>query len=430
MKTKYLFDPLSLFLIPSVYAVLLWILTPDEWFNDWKILYKVDAQHVLVPWVVAFIAFLIGSWLRRLTYTAAAQRLPQDIQSAKKTQWAGFLIASASMLILVVLVVQDFGLMGLIETYTVRGSYIGGLTTFSLLTNAGLILAGVYFLVDRNTSRIALIPLLGMGAYALYRGFVGAERIAILVPFVAVGSVYMLMRFERITARMCLLAVIGFITVLGLFIGAEYFRSFEAKLAYGENINTNIIEYGWQRFVLYFSTSVNSGGTLFSFFRDDMSYSPLFERTFSPLAKIMYNMLNLPPVVFGPYEGDSSNVAVSMGLFNPEFNNNWGVATPFTEGWIPGILFWIIWGYLGTHLYLNVTKRRGDAWDWALFGLFVAAFVDNQSRVALLAAPHFLVPFIWLYAAFWSWKAFGSQGKFMPANHPRTGQKSRGPRFV
>jgi hypothetical protein len=397
MKTKYLFDPIVMFLVPSVFAVLTWILTPQQWFNDWRILYKVDADYIYLPWAIALLPFGVGYLIRRVTYAPPAEKALPLPSNAVTMQWVTFLVASLSMLALAYLVVSTSGISGLFQTYTVRGSYLGGVTTFSLLTNAGLTIAGVYFLMDRSLKRVSVVPLMGLGVYALYRGFVGAERIAIFIPFLAIAAAYTLMRFERVTMRMVVYFILGVMVILLLFIGAEYSRSFTAKLAYGENISTNIFEYGAQRFLLYFSTSVNSGGVEYSFFKTNVSQNLLFTTTCAPLAKLLYGIFGMTPFGLDAYTGDTADLAVSMGLYNPEFNNHWGVVTPFTEGWVPGCIFWFVWGFWGTHLYLNVTRRRGDAWDWALYGLFVAAFVDNQSRVALLAAPHFLIPFGWLY---------------------------------
>ena len=397
MKTKYLFEPIVLFLIPSIFAVLVWWVTPLEWLNDWKVLYKVELVNVLLPWAVAFTVFAFGCFIRRCTYAPKMERAPQPQARAQKQQWATFLIASISMALLFFFVIKEAGISGILQTYTLRDNYVGGVTTFILLSTAGLVLAGSNFIIDGNSSRIAMIPLVGMLAYAFYRGVVGSERIAFIIPAVALAVIWVLRKIKAVSFKLIFLLVLGLLTLVVVFTMAEYFRSYSEKLDLGENINANIWEYGVQRFFLYFSTSVNSGGAQFGFFNTGVSYNPVFMTTFSPLAKILYSIVHLPPILLGPYSGDTADIAVNMGYYNPEFNNHWGVATAFTEGWVIGIIFWFIWGFWGTHMYLNITKREGDAWDWAFYGLFVAAFIDNQSRVALLAAPHFQVPFLWLY---------------------------------
>jgi hypothetical protein len=397
MKTKYLFDPLALFLIPSIFSVLTWVLTPVQWFNEWKITYKVEPGYVLFPWILGFLVFSAGSVVRRITYRPACSYADSSPNSARNVQWLTFLFASVSVFALVLLVSRS-GLSGLFNTYIVRSNYVGGITTFSLLTTAGIAFAGVNILIDGNLRRVAIIPLVGVSLFAIYRVVVGAERIALFIPLIAIASVFLLRRFKYVHFKLFFYVLVTLFAVLAFFVCAEYFRSYSAKMDYGEDINTSFIEYGLQRFVLYFSASVNAGGAMFSFFETGVSNAPLFTTTFSPFAKVLYSNLGLAPIVFGPFTGaDVSDIAINMGLFNPEFNNHWGVATPFTEGWGVGVLFWFIWGFVGTHLYLNVVERQGDAWDWSFWGLFVAAFLDNQSRVALLAAPHFLVPFLWLY---------------------------------
>ena len=193
-----------------------------------------------------------------------------------------------------------------------------------------------------------------------------------------------------------------------VFVVAEYYRTFGVKLAYGEKINDNPVVYGLQRLIMYFSTSVNSGGTEFGFFKEGSLRNALFSMTFSPAATVLYSFLGMQPIGQSVGSISTVDVAVSMGLFNPEFNNRWGVVTPFTEGWIAGALFWIVWGFIGTHFYLKVTKQRAEPWNLIFYGLFVAAFVDNQTRVALLAAPHFLLPFLWLLAMWAGSKIIGA----------------------
>jgi hypothetical protein len=414
MKTRTLFDPLIAFIIPSAFSVLLWRFTPAQWFDDLRISSKVDGLYVYVSWALSYLAFAFGSIVRRGTFVPKPARPALAVAEAHRVQWLTFGMCTLSMVILCVLVLSDAGPAGLLDTDAVRNSYVGGITTFTLLTNAGIALAGIYLITERASTRIAMLPLFGMIAFAVYRGFIGAERIALYVPCLAVGLPYILMKFPRLSSKAILLTLAGFVGIVGIFVVGEYFRTFTVKQALGENITSNWLEYGWQRFVLYFSTSVNSGGAEFSFFATNVSQAPLFSNTLSPLAKVLYSTFGMEPVVLGNGTSFSADLAVSMGLFNPEFNNQWGVATPFTEGWIPGMLFWVTWGYWGTHLYLNVTRRLGDAWDWTFFGLFMVAFIDNQSRVALLAAPHFLVPFLWLYMVRWLSRVFA-----VPAIDPK-----------
>lgn len=395
MPIRYFFHPLLLFLVPSLVAVTAWAVTPETWFSDLRITQKVDFSAFWFPWFLSFVLFTIGYALRKGTFVIPSeQTLPND-KANEQAQWFTLLVSSFSMVVLAFLVIRSAGVSGLWQAYVVRQNYVGGVTTFTLLSTAALTFAGCMYLSRGSIKSICLIPLVAGTMYAGYRAVFGYERVALLIPMVALMVSYALMRYRRLTFSMVALGLVAFAGVLVIFVAAEYFRTFGVKLAYGESINENPILYGLQRFVMYFSTSVNSGGVEYELSRMGMATQPLFSATFSPLATVLYSLLGITPNT-GAMGVTSTDVAVSMGFFNPEFNNRWGVVTPFTEGMISGSVFWVIWGFYGTHLYLMVTRLRPEPWNLALFGLFVAAFVDNQSRVGLLAAPHFLVPFLWL----------------------------------
>ncbi len=81
----------------------------------------------------------------------------------------------------------------------------------------------------------------------------------------------------------------------------------------------------------------------------------------------------------------------SSGLFNPEFNNAWGIAAPLSEGVVWGCAYWALWGFVSTRLYRRAIRPDTDAFSLAMFGLVTAGLVD-ASRVNCLGTVHILLP--------------------------------------
>lgn len=399
--------PLSLFVIPSVLAITIWYFTPYDWFEALSIRSKVETKYVLIPWIVSLAAFVIGIGCRLvLGRPNVSRHAMPSVKATRNVQWIATILAYVSFTVLVYVVVGNSGIEGLFNQYSIKNSYIGGVTSFVLLTNGILILSFACIFVDKSSERVAWFPLIGMLGLALQRALFAGERLAFYIPVSALIVVILQIRRPRITVRFAVAAVFVALFAVGAFIALEYKRSYLPKLPTAETIHENPILYGGNRFVMYYSTSVNSGSGEFKTFYVDKITRPFFAITLNPIAKILYEVVG-----FQPATGDQTFFFTELifreGLYNPEFTNVWGITTPFTEGWVMGILFWLFWGFVGMHFYIRATVFCADPWELSIFGLYVSALVDTQTRSPLLAALHFLLPLSFLIFCRWLSLIFG-----------------------
>jgi hypothetical protein len=401
-----------LFIVPSVFSILVWFSTPYEWLVEWGVNQKASYSTILLPWVVAFAAFVLGVVGQSLlmgTSRGVASGGPSRTMAVRMQWWLTGL-AVISLVFVILLATRNGGPTGFLQPYTVRSSYVAGLTTLLHGTTCIIVLASCLYLVDRNVSRISFMALGIACIIVLYRVFIGYERLAVFIPGLAIFILYLRLRYVRITLKLVTFVFSALISLIAIYILAEYFRSYSAKMALGADIESDPLVYGLKRFLLYFAISVNTGGVGFGFFMEGLDIKPLFTVTCPPFAKIFYALFNMESFKLAETHYNSLQLARQMGVYNDEFNNSWSIATSFTEGWVMGIIYWVTWGWIANMLYRNFSRPRPTIWDLCLYGLFVAAFVDNQSRVAMLSAIHFLLPF-GIFLLLRSYTTYGNAGR-------------------
>jgi hypothetical protein len=151
-------------------------------------------------------------------------------------------------------------------------------------------------------------------------------------------------------------------------------------------LDEGLWSYGLNRLLVYYGASVNTGGALLEVVRDGHGYEELFRHTFNPGWKIL-------SLASGREEAGSMlpDMIQWSGLYNPEFNNAWGIATPFTEGLWIGLLYWALWGFVATRCWFNAKRPGADAATLSIFGLVTAGLIE-AARVNALGTVHLLVP--------------------------------------
>src|SRR5690606_35752962 len=98
-------------------------------------------------------------------------------------------------------------------------------------------------------------------------------------------------------------------------------------------------------------------------FSEGVVRDPLFVTTLNPVSQILYNGLRIDPGRGVSSAGRIGDVASALGYYNQRLTNVWGGAAPFTEGWLMGVLFWGIWGWIGMHCFLLVTRYPLDVFN-------------------------------------------------------------------
>jgi len=393
MLSKYLFHPLVLFWAPSTFAIGMWAVTPQFLMEIAHVRVFVDIKYVFQPLFLSFALFFIGMSLARVMRISRWRFTGWSSKSIAQLQWYSSIIAVGAFGWLAITVIKDHGIQGIFNSEDVRGSYQPGLTTLVHLSTVCIVVAGVSLVVTKSWKSVCWVPFTAAVLVSAHRAFVGTERLALFIPLIAMFPAVFLVRFRRVRLKALGYLAFGVTGVAALFIFAEYFRSYSLKSELGEDIERNPVVYGLQRLALYYSLSVNAGAGSYEIFTNRDAANPLFANTLRPAAKLLYSDRNDGVERLHGIPVFKEEMLIERGYFSHEFNNSWGVATPFLEGWVVAAFFWIFWAFLGTKLYYHAVKYRSDICGLSLFGLFVAAFIDTQSRVLMLGEPHFVIPF-------------------------------------
>lgn len=378
-------------------SFLLWLFTSYEFLARYKIRTKAD------PWVgfqiclAATVCFAVGYLLQRALREPNRRPLPVDPNILRRqVLWLIVIGVAAQGLIMAGMVVSG-GLGALADSISGlnRGFSIPGVTTLvHLLTALPPLGAAITMLAlhlkGMRVFRFFLVFTVASFLLCLFRAALMGERIAILIPLLAMGVVIAAMLKQKATIKIVTFSVLIPVCVFFVFVGSEGLRSYRVKAEY-YGLQQSQVEYGSDRLLLYYTTSVNSGIAEMQLLQDSGISATLFSATLNPLWQIL-RKLGLNIVTEGYTSSAKYEILWQEGSRLPEFTNTWGFETPFGEGRIAGAFFWAIWGGIFGWFYRCMTSPNATVFDYAAYGILCAGIVDS-SRVLMLGMVHILIPF-------------------------------------
>jgi hypothetical protein len=398
MRYKNLVCPLVVFCAAGLISTSAWLLTPDDLAFAAGIKAPAMLGHVLFAAISSVVVFGLGSLLA----IAMPSRPDLFVNDSAASLVAWFkrltLLALVCFIAIVGLTLAQSGNANvLLDTMSGRTRFaaIEGLTTFVHATTAAAVLLVAAIVrfgwapLVRATRNLSTWVFL-LVALIVARAFLGSERIAIYLPLIAALAIGMVRSSNRAGIKAIILAGVIVTSVAGLFVGSEYFRSYGVKRT-DYSLDETLWSYGLNRLLLYYGISVNTGGAMLEAVSEGHGYEPIFKTTFNPARKVL-------DFVSGG-EDPTSSLAEMIewsGFYNPEFNNVWGFASPFTEGAFIGLLYWGLWGFVATRLWRRARTSDADVLTLAMFGLVIAGLVE-AARVNALGTVHVLVPLALLF---------------------------------
>lgn len=394
---KFILHPVTVMGLACWGSFLLWFFTSYEFLARYQMRTKAD------PWVgfqiclAATVCFSIGYFIQSSLRAPNRQPLPVDPNVLRRqTLW---------------LILVGMGAQGLIMAGMVASGGLGALTDSISGLNRGFSIPGVTTLVHLLTAlpplgaAIAMLALHlnGMRVFryflvftvisfflCLCRAALMGERIAILIPMLAMGVVIAAMLKKKATIKIVTFSILVPACVFFVFVGSEGLRSYRVKAEY-YGLQQSQVEYGSDRLLLYYTTSVNAGIAEMQLLQDSGISSTLFSATMNPLWQIL-RKLGLNIVTEGYTSSAKYEILWQEGSRLKEFTNTWGFETPFGEGRIAGAFFWMIWGGIFGWFYRCMTSPNATVFDYAAYGILCAGVIDS-SRVLMLGMVHILIPF-------------------------------------
>lgn len=392
-------NPLAIFSLLVLGSVLIWLVTPMEWLIEWRVINRASSEVFFKAIGLAWVSFAFGCLVAWYFFQPKFAVFVE-----KEGRHLFFMViccalSLAAFAIVVFLTITQRGFGEILNN--IRGAgrpyYVTGVTTFVHLSTTGVLLYGV-LRVHRSRwlsvkyKRFATVIGFILFGVAFARGVVGAERLAVYIPLLAVAICYVIMNRPAIQ-RIVRMSVVALVMVIGLFVALESQRSYSTKYATGET-SENMVQYGYKRFVLYYALALNTGVTRVEYAEQGIMKAPLFTTTAYPLARIVYETTALGTQVDLDFMG-FEQLGQTEGVYNAEFTNISGFFAPFIEGWIVGIGFWVFWGGMAMFFYMRAYRVAATGYDVATYALIMTALCDAP-RVSLLGATHFLFPFIFL----------------------------------
>lgn len=391
MRLSTLLFPCFLFFSVATCSFFVWILFPVELANDVGLIALCESDKVLSAYVLSILSFASGSALvYYFDFLQVGLQKHQAVSLSSAVRWSKLLIVTGyAFTVLLYFLSLWQGNIELILN-AARGfeklPRYPGITSLVHASTAAAVLVGSIWVIRNNSlSERVSLTYLALAAFflCLIRAVVGSERVAIYYPAVAVVCCWALQSRRVVSFSYVLFFVLFLLFVFFAFAGAEWFRSYGAKVE-EHTMQDTLLSFSAKRLYLYYGTAVNTAGAFLMFSAEDGESEPLFMHTLNPLRQMIDALNGFESQSLARYLGSS-------GLYNPEFNNVWGIASPFTEGLLWGCAYWVGWGFVSTCLYRRSIQSCTDAFSLAMFGIVTAGIVD-AARVNSLGTVHILLP--------------------------------------
>lgn len=398
-KTGPRLNPLAVFSLLVAGSIVIWFVSPAEWLLEWRVINRADTVMLLKGMALAWISFaagcLIAWYFLQPRFEIFAEKESRHILYMMIC--CGLAVSAFGVVLVLTITQRGFGEILANIQGAGRPYYVTGVTTFVHLSTTGVLLYGVFRVFKPRWARVEskrLVTMLGVTllGVAVARGVIGAERVAIYIPVVAVLICYVIMNRPAI-ARMAKFGVVALVAVISLFVLLESQRSYAIKYDRGDT-SENALVYGFKRFVLYYTLALNTATTRIEYSEQGIMKAPLFTTTAYPLARVVYETTGYGTQVDIDFMG-FEQLGQTEGVYNAEFTNISGLLAPFIEGWAVGVFFWVFWGGTAMFFYIRAYRQGATGYDVATYALILTAFCDAP-RVNLLGATHFLFPFLFL----------------------------------
>ncbi len=391
-------NPQFVFAFVMAVSVCFFLSIPYEVFHGWKVVNIVGLGSIAEIGLLALGSFLVGTFLAPRNF--APNPLYFSVEAARTALAHSRILnilAGIAVALTIVMLLASGGLQAIRDSMSGRIRTVGieGITTFCHASTASFALATAIWaghFGDRKLRTRAFQEMVIAFGLSGGRAVLQGERIAILVPAIAAFACWLLVRREPLRLKL-VAKVAGIIAMVGLIYGAsEAARSFSAKQE-REGLNQSITEYSVDRLGRYYALTLNSGVGRYMLFKSGERSDPFFSQTLGPMAKI----LSFGDLLFAYYPSNDSAAVLleEAGIYNPEFTNFWGFATPFCEHPIVGFLFWASWGWYAQRLYRKAMCQSIGLIQIATFGLCLVGIIEG-ARVNLLGSIHLQLPILLL----------------------------------
>lgn len=387
MRYSEIVSPLVVFALAATGSLLVWLSMPADLAAEVGVQAFADTNKVIGAYILAIVSFASGCALAYRSHDAQFGIVTSPHAAIK---WAKVLLLIGYFFwgILLLFSLSQGGIDVVLNALTGRGKFpsIPGVTTLVHASTAAAALVAALWVIRSQEAPVHLgLSYLAVAAIllCLMRAFVGSERVAVYFPVVALASCWALRTRRSVGLPAVLSAAALLLFLFAGFAGAEKFRSFASK-SEEYAVQDDLLAFSAKRLFVYYGAAVNTGGGLLEFAAEEGESDPMFLHTCNPIRQII-------DAANGSESESLGRFLESSGLFNPEFNNAWGIAAPLSEGVVWGCAYWALWGFVSTRLYRRAIRPDTDTFSLAMFGLVTAGLVD-AARVNCLGTVHILLP--------------------------------------
>jgi hypothetical protein len=369
---------LLLTIVPSL--TLTWALTPQYFLDHWDAPKLFEGRHLLASAAaiaVAAIAVHVGRGLvgssgrERAALRLTARQLGLLERAGRWLFWASVLGYAAWAVFAIARGLRGGDVVDVLggtpdSLSAIKRSYLAPVAGVTTLTQLGPIAVTCLTIVKRlDPAARVWTPLLVLGALALGRTVLYAERLALLEVVIPAAVVWLALAprdsWRRTPARR---AAIGLIPVwapiaLILFFGSfEYLRSWSSH--YGLKEGGSYVSFTLDRLAAYYATANNNSVLL-------LDSDARLHRVPRYTAEWLWSFPGVADAgLYDRLAGVDVTAAWSDALAaraNPEFNNTGGVLVPaFDFGWVGCLVFWALAGALLGVVYQGFRNGALTAW--------------------------------------------------------------------
>lgn len=233
-----------------------------------------------------------------------------------------------------------------------------------------------------------------LASAALLRSFSGSERLS----FIEIALPVLLLYLRTAPARWPFVAiapVAGFILLMVVFLGSEYFRTWSSHYRYVEG---SFIEFGTMRLLGYYVSALDTGAGFLA--RTGGRAGPVFTMQWFWQFPLDIGQQYVENIVRYDTK-DFAAFIYSKG--NPQFNNTSGIYMPYVDfGHIGGT---IMWATIGVVCGVSYRAYRAGTLFGLLYFPLVYVFLIELPRVFSWGSPRYFIVqvamiFICLYIAY------------------------------
>ena len=385
-------SPMALLALPSLVAIIVWTLLPESIALDAGMLQVSDSGTVWMIFAMCISMFGFGFAFLSLLFPSISTPA-WDLNKFRQVSRIMLVLGWLALICMVFLTWLEGGVPLIMAA--IRGTenpvYIDGITTNVHLASILFPALVATYLQMRRIGKIRPWIHRHIAATSLLAGarfVLGGERLALYIPLTAAMLVLVSMAGRNAGRRLVQLGSAAVMSVVLLFAASESLRSYAVKSSYG-TVETGLMGYSTNRLLMYYVAAINNGARAYALTDEGVSISVPFSNTISPLAPVAHYIL--PSQIYTPTWVTSNDVNASEGYRPAELTNVWGMAGPFTEGKLWGLIYWLLIGAFTLFLFRGFRATRFNPVAVSVYALWASGLVD-VARVNMLASIHILWP--------------------------------------